>query len=130
MVLLEAMACGTPVVGTDAPFGPAEILDGGRWGPLVPVGDADALARALGGILDGAHPPPEALRRRAAEFDTARMADGYERLLADAAAAGPAQSQGRGPKLGLPGVRSGAAMSANSQSSGRVSRGSMISSTP
>ena len=130
MVLLEAMACGTPVVSTDAPFGPAEILDGGRWGPLVPVGDADALARALGAVLDGAHPPPAELRRRAAEFDTARMADGYERLLADAAAAGPAQSQGRGPKLGLPGVRSGAAMSANSQSSGRVSRGSIISSTP
>lgn len=46
-VLIEAMALGTRVVATDCPSGPAEILDGGRWGRLVPVDDAPALAAAL-----------------------------------------------------------------------------------
>lgn len=50
-VLVEAMSCGCPVVATDCPSGPDEILDGGRFGPLVPIGDeaamADAIARAL-----------------------------------------------------------------------------------
>ena len=39
-VLIEALACGTPVASTDAPYGPAEILENGRWGRLTPVGDA------------------------------------------------------------------------------------------
>ena len=46
-VLAEALACGTPVVSTDCPHGPAEILDRGRYGDLVPVGDAEALGRAI-----------------------------------------------------------------------------------
>lgn len=46
-VLLEALALGVPIVATDCPFGPKEILDGGRFGRLVPVGDPSALARAL-----------------------------------------------------------------------------------
>ena len=50
-VLVEAMACGCPVVATDCPTGPAEILDGGRFGPLVPVGDAPALAAAIASVL-------------------------------------------------------------------------------
>ena len=43
----KRMACGTPVVSTDARYGPSEILDGGRWGKLVPVRDASALAQAM-----------------------------------------------------------------------------------
>ena len=74
-VILEALACGTPVVSTDAPYGPREIL--GRWGDLPPVGDAPALAQALVATLRGARPTAEALRARAADFSLEKAADAY-----------------------------------------------------
>ena len=77
-VIIEALACGTPVVSTDAPYGPREIL--GCWGDLPPVGDAPALARALVGALRGERPTAEALRARAADFSSEEAADAYESL--------------------------------------------------
>jgi len=51
-VLVEAMALGTPVVSTDCPNGPAEILENGKWGELVPVGETQSLASAVLRTLD------------------------------------------------------------------------------
>ncbi|WP_438317029.1 glycosyltransferase [Candidatus Caldatribacterium sp. SIUC1] len=52
-VLVEAMALGTPVVATDCPSGPAEILEDGKWGRLVPMGNHEALAEAILQVLRG-----------------------------------------------------------------------------
>lgn len=79
-VLVEALACGCPVVSTDCPNGPAEILDRGRYGPLVPVGDDAALADAICRVLD-APPPREELTGRAELFTVERAVDRYIELL-------------------------------------------------
>ena len=52
-VLVEALALGTPIVATDCPSGPREILRGGRYGELVPVGDDAGVAAAILRVLDG-----------------------------------------------------------------------------
>jgi glycosyltransferase involved in cell wall biosynthesis len=80
VVVIEALACGTPVVSTDCPSGPREILDHGRFGPLVPVGDDAALAGAIETVLDDP-PPSERLRGRAELFRVDRAVDNYLRLL-------------------------------------------------
>ena len=74
------MACGCPVVSTDCPSGPAEILDDARYGKLVPVGDSEALARAIVELLE--HPTEAALlRERAAHYSSSASAEQYEHLL-------------------------------------------------
>jgi glycosyltransferase involved in cell wall biosynthesis len=79
-VLIEAMSCGTPVVSTDCPTGPAEILENGTYGPLVPVNDPASLADAILGQLDE---PVEAdlLRERASHFTVENAVADYEDLL-------------------------------------------------
>ena len=79
-VLIEAMACGCPVVSTDCRFGPDEILEDGRWGELVPVGDPVSLAKAMKRTLD-MPPGRDALRKRAAFFSMERAVGRYEELL-------------------------------------------------
>lgn len=78
--LLQAMACGTVVVSTDCHSGPAEILEGGRWGRLVPVGApaqlADAMTQAL---CDPIKPDVES---RARYFSADRAVDAYAEALA------------------------------------------------
>ncbi len=77
-VIIEALACGTPVVSTDTPYGPRELL--GQWGELPPVGDAPALGRAMVASLRGARPTEEALWARAADFSDETSADAYVAL--------------------------------------------------
>jgi glycosyltransferase involved in cell wall biosynthesis len=73
-VLIQALACGCPVASTDCPNGPSESLEAGRFGPLVPVGDAPALAGAIAGVLD-APPDREGLRAQGRSFDVATSTD-------------------------------------------------------
>lgn len=80
MVLLEALASGLPIVSTDCPSGPGEVLDGGRYGRLVPVGDAVALAEAIAGALVG-RSDSAALRHRAAELIESRSLERHIELL-------------------------------------------------
>ena len=87
-VLIEALACGTPVVSTDCPSGPAEILDHGRFGPLVSVGDDAALAEAVLSILEAA-PDRNRLRERGAMFSIERAVDHYLDLLLPPRRRGP-----------------------------------------
>jgi glycosyltransferase involved in cell wall biosynthesis len=81
-VLVEALACGCPVVSTDCPSGPREILGEEEWGRLVPVGDRAALAAALDATLSDP-PAPDRLRERAETFASDRVLDEYEALIAD-----------------------------------------------
>lgn len=79
-VLTEAMALGVPVVATDCPSGPNEILDEGRIAPLVPVGDHQALAEAMISVLDQP-PAPKQLRDAVAQYHADVSATHYLRLI-------------------------------------------------
>lgn len=91
MTIVEAMRCGLPVVATDCPHGPAEIIDDGTDGRLVPVGDTAGFARALLALIDD-----DELRRRmgraalasSARFDPAPIAERHEKLFTELAAKG------------------------------------------
>ena len=76
-VLVEAIATQTPVVSSDCPSGPSEILVGGRYGVLVPMGDANAMAK---GILTALATPPTQrveLQKRAEDFMCDTIAEEY-----------------------------------------------------
>jgi glycosyltransferase involved in cell wall biosynthesis len=79
-VIVEALEHGLPVVSTDCPTGPREILDDGKYGALVPIGDSEALATAMEEVLVRSH-DREALKRRARDFSVDKAANAYLDLL-------------------------------------------------
>ncbi len=82
-VIVEAMACGVPVVATSCPYGPREIVQHGINGILVPPGDSEALASSIIRVLTD----PKLANRlgdnaveRAKDFDVMTIVGEYERL--------------------------------------------------
>lgn len=79
-VIVEALSFGLPVVSTDCPSGPSEILDGGKFGELVPCGNIEEFAAAITRALDKKH-DEATLRARANQFSPEAAADAYLKLL-------------------------------------------------
>jgi len=82
-VIIEAMACGVPVVSTDCPVGPGEIIENGKSGMLTPVGDYKALAKAILEILDNsslAKKLSEEGFKRAKDFSVKKSVEEYEKV--------------------------------------------------
>lgn len=96
MTIVEAMRAGLPVVATDCPHGPAEIIEDGVDGRLVPTGDPDAIAAALLQLIedDGLrHRMGRAALSASERFDPARIAERHESLFTELVARG---ARGRG----------------------------------
>jgi glycosyltransferase involved in cell wall biosynthesis len=89
-VLIQAIACGCPAVSTDCPSGPAEILAGGRYGRLVPVGDDLALADAIAATLDDPGTSRAERSARGHAFGVDRAVDSYLALVPGAVPPPPA----------------------------------------
>lgn len=83
-VLVEALAVGTPIVASDCPGSPREVLDGGRLGRLVPVGDPWALSEAITRELDRPSATPDARRQSALQYNPEKIAAQYLRILTGA----------------------------------------------
>jgi len=81
-VLVESMACGIPIVSTDCPSSPAEILENGKYGKLVPVDDVEALAKAIVETLDNPI-SQEILKERASHFSVEKAVEKYLELILD-----------------------------------------------
>jgi glycosyltransferase involved in cell wall biosynthesis len=79
-VLIEAMATGCPVVSTDCPSGPHEILEGGTYGSLVPIQDPVQMAAAIDATLSD-RPDRATLTERADEFSIPRITEQYTEIL-------------------------------------------------
>ena len=75
-VLVEALAVGTPVVSTDCPSGPSEILQNGKYGALVPIGGVERLADAIQETLD-APLSADVLKEAARPYEIEASTDAY-----------------------------------------------------
>ena len=80
--IIEALACGTPVVATDCPYGPRVTLQDGNYGTLTPVGDPSAMAAAIAAALESA-PDRGRLMRRGLEYTAERTAAKFLKIIAD-----------------------------------------------
>ncbi|SVE55482.1 uncharacterized protein METZ01_LOCUS508336, partial [marine metagenome] len=78
-VLIEALACGANVISTNCPSGPAEILENGRWGTLIPVEDDDSLAKSLIDSLTSS--PQDFSSAPWSRFCSSKSIDQYDKLL-------------------------------------------------
>ena len=79
-MIIEALACGLPVVSTDCPSGPNEILQGGEYGNLVPINDIPAMVSALERGLED-HVESAKLITRSEDFTSEKIAREYMEML-------------------------------------------------
>ncbi len=86
IALAESLACGTPVISIDCPYGPAEILEDGKYGILIPMGDSAGMAKAIIEGIDKPEilPSKETLRRRASDFSAGKIFLDYQELISKA----------------------------------------------
>lgn len=85
-VLLEAMSQGLPVISTNTPFGPSEILDNGKYGILVPMKDPQAMAKAMFKLLTDEKKYnyyAQKSRERVKYFSLDKMLNAYKRVILD-----------------------------------------------
>jgi len=83
-VIVEAMAFGLPIVATNCNYGPAEILDNGRYGRLVDVGDSQSLASAIMKEADTPLVNEELLLKRSEDFSEKKIGNQYYQLIVEA----------------------------------------------
>jgi glycosyltransferase involved in cell wall biosynthesis len=84
MVMIEAMACGCPVIATDCPSGPAEILEHGKYGRLVDMEDMGGIATAMEELLSDSQKRESLVRlglQRSRDFDGSKAAKLYAEVL-------------------------------------------------
>jgi len=80
-VIVEAMACGVPVIATDCPYGPGEIIKDGESGILVPMESVDVLAETISSILNNGQRRKELSKKgynRSMDFSVDKMVRAYE----------------------------------------------------
>jgi glycosyltransferase involved in cell wall biosynthesis len=83
-VVVEALACGTPIISTDCPSGPGEILENGTWGTLIPTEDSSAIAESVRSVLQGNENFNRNGEKRAEDFRPAKIRNNYARVIDNA----------------------------------------------